>query len=346
MRQITVGVVGYGYWGPNFVRNFSEIDDFDLKYICDLQPARLERHRNRYRTVRFTSDFDELLKDKTLDAIAIATPVDTHFILAKQALLAGKHVLLSKPMCRSSAECEELIAIAEEMKLILMVDHTFVYHGPVRLIKQLIDEGEVGDLLYLSSVRVNLGIFQHDVNVLWDLGSHDLSILDYLVGRTPKALHAIGKSHTETAIEDIAFMTLEFEDNFIAHYHVSWLSPVKIREMLVGGTRKMLMFDDHRPIEKVRVYDKGIEMLSKPPKTETERYKALIQYRHGEMRAPVYDLTEALKYETLHFLDCIQNNKTPLTDGRSGLRVVKLLELADASVKARNIQLVTGVEAR
>ncbi len=333
MRQISVGIVGYGYWGPNFVRNFSEIDNVDLKYICDLNPANLERHRTRYKFVNFITDFSLMLEDKNLDAIVIATPVDSHFALARQALQAGKHVLLSKPMCRTSAQCEELIAIAAERGLVLMVDHTFVYHGPVRLIKQLIDEGELGTLLYLSSTRINLGLFQNDVNVIWDLGAHDFSLLDYLIGRTPRNIQAIGKSHTETRIEDVAFMTMEFEDDFIAHFHVSWLSPVKIREMLIGGTRKMLAFDDHTPIEKVRIYDKGIELLSKPPETETARYKALVQYRHGEMKAPVYDMTEALKYETLHFIDCVINKKVPLTDGHSGLRVVRLLELAEESIK-------------
>ncbi len=340
MRQIAVGIVGYGYWGPNFVRNFNEIDNVEMKYICDLQPANLERHRSRYKSVNFISDYHELIEDKELDAIVIATPVDSHFALAKQALLAGKHVLLSKPMCRSSAECEELIAIAAERGLVLMVDHTFVYHGPVRLIKQMIDTGELGDLLYLSSTRINLGIFQHDVNVVWDLGAHDFSLLDYLIGRAPKSLQAIGKSHTDTRIEDVAFMTMEFEDDFIAHFHVSWLSPVKIREMMIGGTRKMLMFDDHRPIEKVRIYDKGIELLSKPPESENARYKALVQYRHGEMKAPVYDMTEALKYETLHFVDCIINKKVPLTDGHSGLRVVRLLELAEQSIKKQSLASV------
>jgi predicted dehydrogenase len=332
MQQITVGVVGYGYWGPNFVRNFTEIDNVELRYICDLQQEHLDRHRNRYPTLRLTKDYDELLADKSLDAITIATPVDSHFALAKQALLAGKHVLLSKPMCRNSAQCEELIAIADERKLVLMVDHTFVYHGGVKLMKQLITDGEVGDLLYLSSVRVNLGIFQQDVNVLWDLGAHDFSILDYLVGRTPKSLHAVGKCHTSTGLEDIVFVTLEFDDNFIANFHVSWLSPVKVRQMIIGGTRKMLMFDDHRPIEKICIYDKGIEM-SKPPQTERERYRALVQYRNGDMRAPAYDNHEALKTETLHFIDCIATGATPLSDGRSGLRVVKLLELADAALK-------------
>lgn len=345
MQQITVGIVGYGYWGPNLVRNFSEIDTAQVKYICDIQPEQLQRHRNRYPAVVFTSDFQELLNDKLLKAIVITTPVETHYSLAKQALLSGKHVLVSKPMCKSSSECEELIAIAEEMKLVLMVDHTFIYHGPVRLIKRLIEDGELGELLYLSSIRVNLGIFQPDVNVVWDLGVHDLSIMDYLVGKSPTAVHAIGKSHTDTSLEDIAFMTVEFEDNFIAHFQMSWLSPVKIREILIGGTRKMLVFDDHRPIEKVCIYDRGIELLKKPPETANDRYRALIQYRSGDMRAPVYDMTEALKFETLHFVDCIVNQKTPSSDGHSGLRVVRLLELADTSLRTQKSMPIKRVEA-
>ncbi len=346
MQQLRVGVVGYGYWGPNLVRNFSEIDSTEVKYICDSQPEQLERHKLRYRNTIFTSDYQQLLDDHELDAIIIATPVATHYALARMALLAGKHVLVSKPMCKHSWECEELIAIAQEKNLVIMVDHTFIYHGPVRLIKQLIDSGEVGDLLYLSSARVNLGIFQSDVNVLWDLGAHDLAILDYLIGKTPTAVHAIGKSHTDSDFEDIAFMTLEFEDNFIAHFHMSWLSPVKIRQLLIGGTKKMLMFDDHRPIEKVCVYDKGIQQLEVPLATEKDRYRALIQYRFGDMRAPVYDLTEALKFETLHFLDCITNKKTPLSDGWSGLRVVRLLELAEKSLKTHISLPVPALETR
>lgn len=343
MQQISIGVVGYGYWGPNLVRNFSEIDVVDVKYICDSQPEKLERHSKRYRGTRFTADYEELLSDSSLTAIAIATPVESHYHLAKQALLAGKHVLLSKPMCQNSEQCEELVEIADKLKLVLMVDHTFVYHGPVRLIKQIIDRGDLGALLYLSSVRVNLGIIQPDVNVMWDLAVHDFSILDYLVSRAPMAMHATGKSHNDTGMEDIAFLTLEFADDFIAHFHVSWLSPVKIREMLIGGTKKMLMFDDHRPIDKVCIYDKGIELLNKP-QNDRSRYRALIQYRYGDMLAPVYDMTEALKFETLHFTDCIINRKTPITDGRSGRRVVRLLELADASMKAQRTLPVSSVE--
>jgi predicted dehydrogenase len=346
VRQVKVGVVGYGYWGPNLVRNFSDLECSEVLYICDLQTEQLERHKHRYKSVRFTSDYQELLNDKELDAIVITTPVETHFKLAKQALLAGKHALVSKPMCRTSAQCAELIAIAEERDLVLMVDHTFVYHGPVRLMKELIDAGELGNLLYFSSVRDNLGLFQHDVNVIWDLAVHDLSIMDYLINRTPTAVHAIGRSHTATQIEDIAFVTLEFEDDFIAHFQTSWLSPVKIRQMMIGGSKKMLVFDDHKPIDKICVYDKGIELLNTPPANDLERYRALIQYRSGDMRAPVYDMTEALKRETLHFVDCVLNKKTPITDGHSGLRIVKLLEFADASLSTKSSFPLSAREAK
>lgn len=337
--RVTVGVVGYGYWGPNVVRNFNEVERVDVKYVCDLRADQLDRGRLRYRTVRFTDNFEELLNDPHLDAISITTPVDSHFALAKRALLARKHVLIAKPMCKTSAECQELIALAAELNLILMVDHTFVYHGPVRLIKQLLDKGELGQLLYLTSLRVNLGIFQHDVNVVWDLGVHDLAILDYLLGQQmPKSVHAIGKAHTDSGLEDIAFMTLEFENDLIAHFNLSWLSPVKIRQMLIGGTKKMLTFDDHRPIDKVCIYDKGIEPLDHTNQADKERYKALVQYRYGDMRAPVYEMTEALKYELLHFVDCVLNNKQPLTDGSSGLRVVRILEMADESLKTQKLK--------
>ncbi len=340
MDQVTVGVVGYGYWGPNLVRNFSEIDCVEVTHICDREPERLSKHRGRYRMTHFTPDYNDLLNDASLNAIVIATPVHTHHELAKQALLAGKHVLVEKPMCATSAQCEELIAIAEEMKLVLMVDHTFVYHGPVRLVKHLIDTDEVGELLYFNSVRVNLGAFQTDVNVVWDLGAHDLSIMDYLIGRTPTDVHAIGKSHTGNGVEDIAYLTLGYEDDLIAHFHVSWLSPVKTRQISIGGSKKMIVFDDSSQVEKVRVYDKGIETMQEP-QTERERYKSLIQYRYGDMRAPVYDLSEALKVETLHFIDCIRKGHQPITDGKSGLRVVRLLELAEQSIKTGKPQLLS-----
>jgi predicted dehydrogenase len=343
--QITIGVVGCGYWGPNLIRNFHDDDRAEVKFICDRMPERLDKLRKRYRGATFTTEYNDLLNDPGLDTVVIATPVHTHFALAKEALLAGKHVLVEKPMCMNSAECLELIAIAEERKLTLMVDHTFVYHGPVRLIKNLIEKKELGDLLYFNSVRVNLGLFQPDVNVLWDLAAHDLAIMDYLINQPPRSVHATGASHTGTGIEDIAYLTLSFDNNIIAHFHVSWLSPVKIRQVSVGGHRKMVVFNDAVQAEKVHVYDKGIDTLDEP-QTDQERYSQLIQYRYGDMHAPVYDLTEALKVETQHFIDCVLTGKKPISDGQSGLRVVKLLELANASLKSGRTQQVENCGVR
>lgn len=345
MEQVTLGVIGCGYWGPNLVRNFQDNDRAEVKYICDRDPSRLDKFRKRWRGVEFTTDYQQVLDDPEVHAVAITTPVHTHFQLAKAALLANKHVLVEKPMCFSSTECLELIALAEERKRVLMVDHTFVYHGPVRLIKQIIDSNELGSILYFNSVRINLGLFQTDVNVLWDLAVHDLSIMDYLLNATPNAVHAIGVSHTGTGIEDIAYLTLSFEDNLIANFHCSWLSPVKIRNISIGGSKKMVVFNDTSQAEKVKVYDKGIETFAEP-KTATERYRQLIQYRYGEMKAPNYDLTEALKVMTIHFVECILNGQKPLTDGEAGLRVVRLLELASESLKSGQSQAVSNAGIR
>lgn len=342
MRLVTVGVVGCGYWGPNLIRNFQNDDRAQVKYACDLKPELLDKLRKNYGATVLTSDFNDLLKDSELDAIAISTPVHTHFSLARQALLAGKHVLIEKPMCMSSPECLELIALSEEKKRIIMVDHTFVYHGPIRCIKRLMEANQLGKLLYFNSVRVNLGAFQNDINVLWDLAVHDLSIMDYLVGQTPLTVHAVGAAHALAGLEDIAFLTLEFEDQFIAHFHVSWLSPVKIRQTFIGGTAKMIVLNDAAQFEKVKLYDKGIEAVDV---NEQERYKQLIQYRYGDMHAPVYDLTEALRVETAHFIDCVINGTKPITDGQSGLRVVRLLELAGESLATRSTQPVTAMRA-
>lgn len=333
MEQVAIGVVGYGYWGPNLVRNLYDDNRVELRYICDRSPQMLERHRKRYPNVKFTTSYDELLNDDSLQAIAIATPAHTHFDLAARALQAGKHVLVEKPMCQSSAECRKLIELAEAKNLTLMVDHTFVYHGPVRLMKQLIDEDKLGTLLYFNSVRVNLGAFQTDCNVVWDLAAHDLAIMDHLIGRTPTQMHAVGVSHLNNDIEDIAYLTMKFEDEFIAHVQVSWLAPVKIRQIQVGGSKRMTVFDDSSQTEKVRVYDKGIDTIESPT-DDAERFKTLVQYRYGDMIAPVYDLTEALRTECNHFVECILTGQKPITDGYSGLRVVSLLELAQRSLKS------------
>jgi predicted dehydrogenase len=344
MPEITIGIVGYGYWGPNLCRNFQSDDRVLVKYICDLVPERLNQTKRHNRDARLTSDYGDLLADKNLDAVVIATPVESHFDLAMQALRSGKHVFIEKPMCRNSEQCRALIAAADQNSLTLMVGYTFLYHGPVRLIKELIDREELGELFYFNSVRGNLGLFQSDVNVLWDLGVHDLSIVDYLFERTPVEVHAIGAAHTETDNEDVVYLTLKFEDNLIAHCQMSWLAPIKIRQIMIGGSKRMIVFDDFIQVEKVRVYDRGIETLA-PPKTDRERYRNLVQYRYGEMRAPVYDITEALHVETRHFIDCILDKQTPLSDGHAGLRVTRLLELAERSLKTGASQSVAAQPA-
>lgn len=331
MNQLSVGVVGCGYWGPNLIRNFYENERVELRYVCDLVPDKLAKIDRRYPTVKTTVNYQDLLNDPSLDAIVIATPVRTHFRLAQQALEAGKHVLVEKPMCMTSAECETLVALADERKRILMVDHTFAYHGAVKRIKDEIDRGELGEILYFDSVRINLGLFQNDVNVIWDLAPHDLSIMDHLIGQTPKTVHATGACHQSSDLEAIAYITLTFGNNLIAHFNVSWMSPVKVRQMLIGGTKKMVVYDDLTPSEKIRFYDKGIAKVE--AQSYANSYGNMIHYRIGDMHSPVFDLTEALKIEVSHFVDCALTGKQPMTDGRSGLRVVRILEAANASLK-------------
>lgn len=301
--------------------------------MVDLLPERLAKLSRRYPGTEFLSDLDKVLQDSDLDAVVIATPVHTHYTLARQALLAGKHVLVEKPMCSSSAECLDLIALAAEHKLQLMVDHTFVYNGAVRRIKESIDRAELGEVLYFDSVRINLGLIQSDVNVIWDLAPHDLSVMDYLIGKEPCSVHASGVSLVSGKQEELAYLSLNFDGKFIANFHVSWLSPVKIRRILVGGTQKMVVYDDLEASEKVKIYDKGVMVSAQ--ENDENRYKTLVEYRVGDMLAPAYDLTEALKLEAEHFAECILHKKTSRTPGESGLRVVRILEAANASLKSR-----------
>ncbi len=342
-ETLNVAVVGCGYWGPNLIRNFFENDRVELKAICDRIPERMEKLGKRYPTVRLTTEYSEILASDDIDAVVIATPVHTHHPLAKEALLAGKHVLVEKPMCMTSAECLDLIAIAEERKLTLMVDHTFVYHGAVRKIKSMLESGELGGISYFDSVRVNLGLFQSDINVVWDLAPHDLSIMDYILGKTPRSIHASGACHAGNGLEDVAYITVNFDDNVIAHFHVSWLSPVKIRQMLIGGTKQMVVYDDLEPTEKIKIYDKGIDIQTHD--SEEARYKQLVKYRIGDMLSPVLDLTEALKLEVDHFVDCVLKGEKPITDGQAGLRVVQILEAANQSLKTGELQVLDAVSA-
>ncbi len=327
-------VIGLGYWGPNLVRNLLSTDGVDMVSAADMNEQRIKTAAKKFPNVYFTKEYRELIKSADIDAVAIATPVSTHFQLAKEALENGKHVLLEKPITAKVSEAEELLAIAARKKLTLMVDHTFIYTAAVRKIKELVDSGEIGKLHYFDSVRVNLGLFQHDVNVVWDLATHDISIMDYVVKARPVSVAAFGVAHYNH-IEDVAYVVVNFNNGTIAHFHVNWLAPVKVRQILIGGSKKMIVYDDVEPSEKIKVYDKGVNITSKEG-----IYDALIQYRTGDMYSPKLDSTEALSLLASHFVECVRDSKTPITGGESGLNVVKILEAAQKSL-SNNGQLVT-----
>jgi predicted dehydrogenase len=330
LKEIKVGVIGCGYWGPNLIRNFNENYHTDVKYACDLDPERLERITLRYPSVIPTKNYNDLLRDKDLQVVAVVTPVHTHHRFVKEALEAGKHVFIEKPLAANSREAEEIVSLSQKKNLILFVDHTFIYTGAVRKMKEVISSGEFGDIYYFDSVRVNLGLFQSDVNVVWDLAPHDISIMDHLISEKPMNVAAVGGSHTDNGIEDIAYVTVKFDNGLIAHFHLNWMSPVKIRRIIIGGSKEMMVFDDLDPAEKIKIYDKGI-ILTKADKKLI--YQNIIQYRIGDMYAPKIDNTEALKVVIDHLVDCITNKKNPITDGESGMRVVKILEAAEKSMK-------------
>jgi len=335
MNSISIGVIGYGYWGPNLVRNFSELSDANVKTVCDFSTELLAKAKARYPAIQITTDCNDIFNDPEIDAVAIATPVSSHFKLALAALKAGKHVMVEKPMTMNSEQSIELITEAKRQNRVLMVDHTFVYTGAVRKIAELVSSKALGDIYYYDSVRVNLGLFQHDVNVLWDLAVHDLSIMDYVLPSRPYAVSATGISHVSNGPENIAYLTMFFENNLIAHLHVNWLAPVKIRRTLLGGSEKMVVFDDLDPSEKIKVYDKGITINNDSDSV----YQKMIGYRTGDMWSPKLDITEALRTEGLHFLHCIRTGERPISDGEAGLRIVKILEAANQSMKKQG-QLV------
>lgn len=328
--MIGVGVIGYGYWGPNLVRNFSDSLEAKVVAVADLRPEPLSQITRRYPTVKTTNDHRELLTDSSIDLIAIATPVSTHFDLAMQALHAGKHVFVEKPLAATVEHGERLLEEAARCGRLLMVDHTFVYTGAVRKIKELLSSGQLGQLYYYDSVRVNLGLFQRDVNVLWDLAVHDVSIMDYVLDARPCAVSAVGIAHIPGQPKDVAYLTCVFESNLIAHFHVNWLSPVKVRRTLIGGDRQMIVYDDLEPSEKVKVYNKGITLNNGEGK-----YELLVGYRAGDMWAPQLDSREALRVEVSHLLECIAQERQPLTNGETGLRVVRVLEAAMQSLAQR-----------
>jgi predicted dehydrogenase len=332
--MIGVAVVGYGYWGPNLVRNLSGTAGARLVTVCDLNKERLASVQSRYPSVKVTDDFDEVLRDPAISAVAIATPVSTHFRLAMSALVAGKHVFVEKPIASSSEEAQRLVDEAARRKLVLAVDHTFIHTGAVRKMREIVEDG-LGEVYYYDSVRVNLGLFQHDVSVIWDLAVHDLSIMDYVLPVKPVAVSATGMSHVAGEPENIAYLNLFFDTNLIAHIHVNWLAPVKVRRTLVGGSRKMVVYDDIEPSEKIKVYDKGITLSGNSERAGEKVYQALVGYRTGDMWAPHLDVTEALGSELREFIDCIERTETPVADGRAGLRVVRILEAASQSLAQR-----------
>ena len=326
--MIGIGVVGYGYWGPNLVRNFMQAEGARVTAVCDQAPKRRAQVESLYPAVKTYGDVKELIADPKVDAVVIATPVSTHFELAMAALEAGKHVLVEKPITNTVEQAKKLVDEAAKRKLTLMVDHTFCYTSVVGKIKELVAQGSLGQLFYYDSVRVNLGLFQHDVNVLWDLAVHDLSIMDFVLGRAPKMIAATGVASVPGQPEALAYLTCFFEDNLIAHFHVNWLAPVKIRKTLIGGSHKMIEWDDMELSEKLRIYDKGITMNAGPEGV----YQLKVGYRAGDMWAPHLPNVEALQVEARHFVECIGSGRKPTTDGEAGLRVVRILEAASKSV--------------
>jgi len=326
---VNFGVIGYGYWGPNIVRNLTSLESSNVLAIADLSPNARKRAQKAHPGIKVTADAGELLASTAIDAIAVISPVWTHYELAKAALENGKHVFVEKPFTSSAAQGEELIDLAAKKNLKIMVDHTFLFTGAVQKISQLLDEGTLGKLYYYDSMRINLGLFQHDINVLWDLAPHDLSIMDYLIRSTPEAIVATGQNHISPH-EDVAFMTVYFPEKVIAHINVNWLSPVKVRMTLIGGEKKMVVWNDLVADEKVRIYDRGVNVTS-----QDGVYELLVNYRSGDMWAPQIAQIEALRQELSYFVDCISTGQEPFNNGQAGLRVVKMLEAATESMSKR-----------
>lgn len=326
-----IGLIGYGYWGPNLARNFNQNPDMHLSTICDFSSDRQALASRLFPHVQVSSDTESLFKDTDIDAVAIATPVSTHYALAKKALLADKHVWLEKPLTETVEQAEELIELARKKNKVLFVDHTFVYTGAVRKIKELIDKDELGDIVYFDSARVNLGLFQQDIDVIWDLAPHDLSIMDYIIPLKKLSVSATGLNYNGNNLNAKSMVTINMENNVVAHINVSWLSPVKIRQTLIGGRKKMILYDDTHPDEKVKVYDKGVHIYE----TKEDLYRLNVQYRVGDMYVPKLENREALAVEAQHFADCIIKGEKPLTGGEAGLEVVKILTASNESLKLK-----------
>lgn len=338
MPGVGVAIVGCGYWGQNLVRNFWDQQDATLAVVCDLDGTLLARTQRRYPSIEVTGSYQEVLRHPGVDAVVLATPVSTHYDFAKQALAAGKHVLVEKPMARRAHEALDLLELAERRRRVLMVDHTFLYTPAVRRMKRMIEAGEIGELLYYDSVRVNLGLVQSDTNVLWDLGPHDFSIMEHLCQLDPVAVSATAGRHLDCPFENIAYVTVKFGSKLIAHFHLNWLAPVKIRLTLVGGTKKMFVYDDMEPSEKVKIYDRGITVNHDPDR----RARLLAGYRKGDMCAPHLETTEALHLMAQEFIHAIQESRLPLTDGFGGYRIVRLLEAAQQSIDQNGREIELG----
>lgn len=331
-RQPRVAVIGLGYWGPNLVRNFQAVLGDNLHAICDRDPARAKNLTRTYPDVRLLTEAQAVFQDDDVDAVVIATPVHTHYPLARAALEAGKSVLVEKPMCDGSVQAQELVDLARANNLTLMTDHTFVFHPAVRKMKEILDSGQLGEILFIDSIRINLGLFQRDINVVWDLAPHDLSIVDYLIGREAKSLSAFGAAHAGNGIESIAYLNLDFGDGLIANFHVNWLSPVKVRHTMVGGSKQSLIYNDLDQVQKIKVYDSGITVRDDDLEG---RRQQLIDYRTGDVWSPRVVGPEALRSVAEHFIHCVQTGETPITDGEAGLRIVRILEAAQHSIKAQ-----------
>ncbi|QMU27461.1 Gfo/Idh/MocA family protein [Adhaeribacter radiodurans] len=333
--MVNVGIIGYGYWGPNLVRNFFAAKDCCVKSVADARPERLQQLEKVFPSIKGVRNAEEIIYDPNIDAVIIATPVFTHFKLAKKALDEGKHVLLEKPMTSSIEEAEILINLAEQKNVLLMVDHTFLYTGAVQKMRQLVDNQDLGNIKYLDSTRINLGLFQHDINVLWDLAPHDISILNYIVNERPYSVNSTGITHTNNGIENIAYLTVNYASGFIAHFNCSWTSPVKVRMMLIGGDKKMILYNDLEPTEKIKVYDTGYSHSN-----DEEKNRVLVDYRTGDIHVPKLETTEALLGMANDFISCILEKKQPQSSCHLGLDVVRILEASNKSIKHNGQEVV------
>jgi predicted dehydrogenase len=335
MSVIKVGVIGCGYWGPNLIRNFSSCPQTEVVAVCDASPARLEAIGRSFPSLARVGSLDELLA-LHMDAVAIATPVSTHYPLAERCMNAGLHVLVEKPLASTVSEARALVELAARQHRVLMVDHTYLFSNAVRRIKEIVGAGELGELYYVDSVRINLGLFQNDINVVWDLAPHDLSIVDYVLGREPRSISAWGCAHADPDIEDMAYVNIDYDERLLANFHVNWLSPVKVRQMIFAGSRKSLIFNELNATEPIKIYDRGIDLGGEAE----DRRKIMVNYRSGDVWSPHIEPSEPLQEAVRHFAKCIHEEKSPLSDGLLGLRVVRLLEAATRSLRAQGGRIV------